>query len=354
VDAYTTIDNPEEFYDRAKSYLYDNYAGETATIVSRSGNTINAGSYNLVVDASAASVFAFDGSTITIKATQFVGNIISSGTFTLLNGAEILGTYGTTTVLPWTVTNVEAGSTIQLFNVTQNAEIENLVVSGTAGTKVSASGSYATAEASPGDTIRLRITCQAGVNAFLPFENFGVATASGASFRADQQPDAIYNANNIDGSAIAGITLTPDYTNVQIDLDDQAAPYEISAQAIYNYYSYLITTPQGIANFYGSITPVDQMNYRINASVVSLKIQNTGSTDVVLNGGRLYRDDNVSVLDTGTGSGTGSIMQDTGFLVQYIQPQVGIALNNYGAATSTELSNTEATLKKKITQAALI
>jgi hypothetical protein len=96
------------------------------------------------------------------------------------------------------------------------------------------------------------------------------------------------------------------------------------------------------------------MNYRINASVVPLKIQNTGSTDVVLNGGRLYRDDSVSVLDTGAGSGTGSIMQDTGFLVQYIQPQVGTALNNYGAATSTELSNTEATLKKKITQAALV
>jgi hypothetical protein len=137
-------------------------------------------------------------------------------------------------------------------------------------------------------------------------------------------------------------------------LDDQVAPYEISAQAIYNYYSYLITTPQGIANFYGAVTPVDQMNYKINASVVPLKIQNTGSTDVVLNGGRLYRDDSVSVLDTGAGSGTGSIMQDTGFLVQYIQPQVGTALNNYGAATSTELSNTEATLKKKITQAALI
>ena len=354
VDGYLQLETPEKFYDRAKAFLTDNYAGETATIVSRSGNTINAGTYNVTIDANASQVFAFDGTTITIKAASFVGNIQGSGTFTLLNGAEVLGAFGSTVVYPWEVSNVEAGSTLQLFNVTQDIEIENLVVSGTAGTKVNASGTYATAEAVPSDTIRLRITCQAGANALLPFETVGVATASGASFRADQQPDAIYNANNIDGSSISGITLTPDYTNIQIDLDDQVAPYEISAQAIYNYYAYLLTTQQGIANFYGAITPVDQMNYRINASVVPLKIQNTGSTDVVLNGGRLYRDDSVSVLDTGAGSGTGSIMQDTGFLVQYIQPQVGTALTNYGAATSTQLSNTEVALKKKITQSSLI
>lgn len=353
-DGYSEINTPQAFYNRAKACLVDNYAGETTTIVSREGTTINAGAYNVTLDASAAEVFAFDGSTITIKSAQFVGNITGSGTFTLLNGAEVVGTFGATTVYLWEVSNVEAGSTLQLFNVTQDIEIENLVVSGTAGTKVNASGTYATAEAVPSDTIRLRITCQAGANALLPFETVGVATASGVSFRADQQIDTIYNANNIDGSSISGITLTPDYTNIQIDLDDQEAPYELSAQAIYNYYAYLITTQQGIANFYGAITPVDQMNYRINASVVPLKIQNTGSTDVVLNGGRLYRDDSVSVLDTGAGSGTGSIMQDTGFLVQYIQPQVGTALTNYGAATSTQLSNTEVALKKKITQSSLI
>ena len=353
-DGYTELNTPQAFYNKAKAYLVDNYAGETSTIVSREGTTINAGSYNVTIDASAAEVFAFDGSTITIKSAQFVGNITGSGTFTLLNGAEVVGTFGATTVYPWEVSNVEAGSTLQVYNVTQDIEIENLVVSGTAGTKVNASGTYATAEAVPGDSIRIRLTCQGGVTALLPFETVGVATASGASFRADQQPDTIYNANNIDGSSITGITLTPDYANIQIDLDDQEAPYELSAQAVYNYYAYLVTTPQGIANFYGAITPVDQMNYRINASVVPLKIQNTGSTDVVLNGGRLYRDDGVSVLDTGAGSGTGSIMQDTGFLVQYIQPQVATALTNYGAATSTELSNTEATLKKKIIQSAFV
>ena len=43
VDGYLQLETPEKFYDRAKAFLTDNYAGETATIVSRSGNTIKIG-----------------------------------------------------------------------------------------------------------------------------------------------------------------------------------------------------------------------------------------------------------------------------------------------------------------------
>jgi len=346
VDNYTELETPEKFYDRAKSAWYDN---ESYPHLTKNGNTINAGSYNITVDASAASAFAFDGSTITIKATQYVGNIISSGTFTLLNGAEILGTYGETVVLPWTVTNVEAGSTVQLYNVTQNIQIENYITSGS-GTKITATGSYSSAEAESGDTIRLRVTCQVGLSALEPFETFGVATAAGIAFRADQVADAVYNANNIDGSNITGITLTPDYTNIQIDLDDDEAPYQITAQEIYNYYAYIITTTQGIANFFGAISPIDRMNYRINASIAPIKLQNTGTTDVVINGGRLYRDDNVSIIDTNssTGAGTGSLVHDTGFLLQYIQPQVEAAVSNLAQDSDMQTVKTDiANIKKK-------
>ena len=243
-------------------------------------------------------------------------------------------------MLPWTVTNVEAGSTIQLFNVTGDNEIENYITAGS-GTKITATGSYGTSDAVAGDTIRLRVTCQVGLQALVPFETFGVATAAGIAFRADQVADAVYNANNIDGSNITGITLSPDYTNIQIDLDDDEAPYQITAQEIYNFYAYIITTVEGIANFFGAITPIDQVNYRINASIAPIKLQNTGTTDVIINGGRIYRDDNVSIIDTNqaTGAGTGSLMQDTGFLVQYIQPQVESAV----ATIETDV----ASIKKK-------
>ena len=91
VDAYTAIGTPHKFYDRAKSHLYDNFAGETATMVTRVGSKIFLGAYNLVVDAAAGTVFAVSGGTITIKETTFVGDIQTTGTVTLLNGATISG-----------------------------------------------------------------------------------------------------------------------------------------------------------------------------------------------------------------------------------------------------------------------
>lgn len=121
VDAYTQVDTPEKFYDRAKSFLVDNYAGETSLIVSRSGSTIDAGSYNVTIDATAGSVFTFDGSTITIKAGTFTGNITTTGTFTLVNGAVGVGTFissaGTQTSISLTFNNL-TNSFIQIFDNT--------------------------------------------------------------------------------------------------------------------------------------------------------------------------------------------------------------------------------------------
>jgi len=91
VDAYSTLETPEKLYDRAVSWLEGNITTETAFLVSLSGDTIDAGGYNVTIDATAGSAFAFDGSTITIKASTFTGNITTTGTFTLANGATIVG-----------------------------------------------------------------------------------------------------------------------------------------------------------------------------------------------------------------------------------------------------------------------
>ena len=90
VDAYSEIDNSARLYDKAKAYLVDNYAGETATLVTRNADTI-ASSHNITVDANASAPFSFDGSTITIKAAEFVGNLDTTGDVTLLNGAVVRG-----------------------------------------------------------------------------------------------------------------------------------------------------------------------------------------------------------------------------------------------------------------------
>lgn len=244
-----------------------------------------------------------------------------------------------------------AGTRVRLYNETKNIELANETLT---------SGGFSKtfdllgALVSVGDTISLRAAYQSGLTAKTPIESLGILTAGGLTFATEQENDATYIGNNIDGSAVTGISLSPDYTNVEIDLSDASAPYEVTAQAIYNYYIHLLTTSQGIANFFGAITPIDRMNYQVNSAVVPIKIQNTGSTDVVLNGGRIFRDDGVSIISTGSGTGTGSLVHDTGFLVQFLQPQVASALTAFGAPNTADLDALEGRLKKKITQAALL
>lgn len=319
VDAYTEIETPEKFYDKAKAYLTDNYAGEGATIVSRAGNEIDLGSYNLVIDSSASSAFAFDGSTITIKATTFVGNLTTTGVITLTD-SNVQGRYtdanGTNIVLEYAVSNIQAGSTLQIYNVTKSQEVVNQVISGT-----STSGTYTTSQIEAGDNVRIRLTCQAGAEAFLPYEAFGVATSAGISFIADQQADTIYNDNGIDGSTIT--TLTADYPNVQIDISDGDGVAD--SRELYAFAVYQSTTPTGIENWFNAITAINAMNYRINVDNADIKLQNTGTTPLVISGARIFRSDGTSVLHADAGDQP--MTQDTGELLQYIKPQVDSAMN---------------------------
>ena len=135
VDAYTTIDNAVEFYDRAKSYLYDNFAGESSTYVSRDGTAINAGAYNVTIDAAAASAFAVSGNTITIKSSRYVGDITTTGTITLSNGAVAIGTLtdttGTTTTTSLTFTGLQSNTEVRVYAAGTTTEVAGVENSGT-------------------------------------------------------------------------------------------------------------------------------------------------------------------------------------------------------------------------------
>ena len=136
VDAYTTIDDGFELYDRAKSYLYDNFAGEVVTIVDRAGLQIDLVSYNLVIDATAGSAFAFNGSTITIKSSQYTGDMVTTGVITLLNGATFSGTRTDTngTVSPdsvLTLTGLQANSEVRVYTAGTTTEVAGVENSGT-------------------------------------------------------------------------------------------------------------------------------------------------------------------------------------------------------------------------------
>jgi hypothetical protein len=321
-DAYTVINTPEKFYNRAKAHLVDNYAGETSTIVSRNGNNIDAGSYDVVVDASASSVFAVSGNILTIKATTFVGNINTTGATTLSNGAEVIGVFGSTTVLPWEVKNIEGTSRVQIYNVTKDAEVVNTKYS-SADPFIDVSGTYASSQIAVGDTVRLRVTCVVGATALLPFIQTIVATTTGIIFQVDQKPDTVYNANGIDATQIT--TFSADYTNTPMGIDLSETDGNATVQEIYSFLVYSQTSSDGIDKWFGLVQAIDGSNFQIDQSIADVRIQNVGNVAVNISGGRLFRKDGGSVLYGVTGDYPISL--DTGSLVTNIQPQIESSLN---------------------------
>ena len=105
VDAYTEIEALDKFYDRAAAWKVDNVADEYPAVGSQlitiTGSTLDLGSQNLVIDASASQAFVVDTSTntITLKANSItVGNgdytsITTTGSISAQNGGEILFGY---------------------------------------------------------------------------------------------------------------------------------------------------------------------------------------------------------------------------------------------------------------------
>lgn len=183
---------------------------------------------------------------------------------------------------------VLAGSRVQLYNVTQDAEIDNVSVAGT-------SYSYIiTTEADLGDTLRLRV-CKLG---YEPAESVAVWSSVGATFLVTQTADAVYAAWGIDGSAVTEFAL--DVTgNIEIDANDVDG--STTKTRLGAWYNYALTTEDGIRYAYGAITPLATNAIRINVDVVDLTVENTNAltalrftdTDV-----RLYRSDGTSIIAT--------------------------------------------------------
>lgn len=133
VDGYSSLTTAAQVYDRAKSWWYDNFETLTANqqgavLVTRSGTTLNAGSYDLTL-ATSGSVFAFSSNTITINAPTFTDTLTTTGTITLNNpstsqvnyasgivpagGTVALAVAGTYDLSGWTFASTGAARTIR-------------------------------------------------------------------------------------------------------------------------------------------------------------------------------------------------------------------------------------------------
>jgi hypothetical protein len=153
VAAYTTLSTNAELYDFAKYFLYTNFAGQTETYVTRSGNVINAGTYAVTIEATASVPFAIAGSTITIKSAAYTGGITTSGLVTLANGAVLSGSAITGNVAQSTPTNLTGVSITGNLTYNTNTPITITLTGCTITGTVSNSGSGLVTISTSGTTI---------------------------------------------------------------------------------------------------------------------------------------------------------------------------------------------------------
>jgi hypothetical protein len=188
-----------------------------------------------------------------------------SGASTVIN--EFLGN-ATATVL--------AGSRVQLYNVTDVAELDNVVEAGT-----SYSYAFASGDVSNGDTLRLRVT-RLGE---LPWEGFAVyALGQNAAFVPSQPDDDVYDAYGVDGSAVTGFTAQ--YGGNYIERTNGS---NWPGTDLYAWFQFNLTTASGIANWFGGLTAIDTGNLRINNATVNLLLDIDNTTNV-------YQSDNIRIF----------------------------------------------------------
>jgi len=221
VDAYTTITTAAQFYDRAKAWIYDNFAGQSAVLVTRSGTTLNAGSYNITLATSGAA-FALAGSTITINAPTFTDTLTTTGTITLNNpsttainyasgivpaaGTVALAVTGTYDLSGWTFTS---GATISNTTSPNAAVIVWLNPNQLA--NVTGSGSNLTIVAKP-QALAAPALADGTRSYGARVQSFSIASTA-----INTSTDAIALGNDSQGKAAAFATTAP-WTQIRFSL----------------------------------------------------------------------------------------------------------------------------------------
>ena len=294
VTAYATIETSAKFYDRAASYLEDNFNTIRAALVSRSGIEINAGAYNVTIDATASSAFNLSGNLITIKASSFAGDMTTTGIITLSNGATFIGTRtdtnGTIKTQQFSVTGLVAGSRLRVYNKTTSAQVVNEVVSGTSYTGLYPEGTGY----SVGNVLDLRAT---KIDK-LEFSVTVVVGSTGWNSLVSQSANPVYAAHGVNGATVSGISW--DSGNLQFDFND--ADNQINGADIGAWYYYFITTEVGIAEAFKALN-WPQINKITNVtSNVSMTFDNTKSTPLRINNCWIDKDNGSSIIATASNS----------------------------------------------------
>lgn len=304
--ALTTLPTLDNVYDRTIAWSVTDatnaqYPSLSAYMATAMGSSLDFGSRNIVVDATAGSAFAVNTGThtVTIKATTLSAGtkftkLVTSGTISFVNGASASATLpyqsSAGTSVPVTAASLVSGSRVQIYDVTNSVELANVTIG---------SGGYVGRFTwTTNKTIRLRATYCSGVTAKLPVTSIATLTNTGASFLDTQVDDQVYIDAGINGSAVT--EFAGDYPNVQIDVTDPDGVTTVPR--IYAWYVNNLMTSTGIASFFGGLTADDGANFVVNTSMINLKLDNTNVAPVIIGGGRLYHDDGSTVIAAASNS----------------------------------------------------
>jgi len=183
---------------------------------------------------------------------------------------------------PISITNISAGSRMRIYNVTTGVETVNTVVSGTSYTSSYQEGTGY----NDGDTVRVYLT-KLGKKEWV---GDVIDTSNGFSVLVSQVDDDVYTALGVDGTTVT--KFQADYPNNEVDL---IIGSDWTMAELYAWWANNLTTEDGIRNFFGGITAIDQANFRINTAIVNLFLDNTTSASYKQTDNRRF------FRDTGTG-----------------------------------------------------
>jgi len=237
--------------------------------------------------------------TVTLTNCTVTGTVSNTGSaiVTITKVNTTLGTVGTNVVAQQFATisapNLLAGSRVRVFNNTDSVELFNGVL---ASAGFSQSFLYTSNK-----TVTLTATYTSGATAKLGLSTTGIFTATGVSFLNSQSDDTVYNGYAINGSTVTGFTA--DYAQDDINL---SMATNFTAANLYAWWIYNTTTENGIREFFGGITALDNANLQINVPIISIFLDNsTASFIYQIDTIRLFRSDGVYPAKTVTTGGGG-------------------------------------------------
>lgn len=166
--------------------------------------------------------------------------------------------------------NIIDDSRYQIYNVTQDAELYNAVVSGGSGISIATLiGSGLSIEED--DELRLRVTYQNATTYKTPIESSIIANTSGNVWTNSQSAWTVVESYLLDGSlydyTANGGPFEGDFVNDEFDYELSA---NFSGAQFGSWGGYILTTEDGIRDWFNAFTFIDAANIRINNGSTSI------------------------------------------------------------------------------------